>query len=687
MLVRLRYVHLFSLLLTFFFSHALQAECRRRSLSEQPLPEDLTSVDIEKLLSFDLEVTSPQKKIETFSDTSSAIFIITHEDIRRSGVTHVAEALRLAPGINVARIDNNRWAISARGFNKTFANKLLVLLDGQRIFSPQFNGVWWDQFNLLPEDIDRIEVIRGPGASMWGPNAVNGVINIITCDARETTGVQATVASGNQERLIASLSAGDSVGENGAYRIYGRVNNRDSNILASGESAYDGADNARGGIRFDSQITKQDVVTLKADGYFSDKELEVTVPSFSPPFVDSDTFSDRKEVYGTNMLGKWEHEISSTSLVSTQLDYTFERQKGVVFPIHRHTANLEVFHRFEPFKYHEFMYGVEYRYYEDDFEGTFADDFDPESRTTNTLAGFIHDEITLIDDELDLILGSKFEENPFVGFQFMPTARFVFTPDKSQTIWGAVSRAVSTPSRVEEDVVVPTALIPPSPGELPALVTLYGNNSFQSEKVLAYELGYRSRVTQDLSLDIALFYNDYHDLISNEPGAPAPGMLLDQPEPAVLVPVSFENQHAGYAYGGEVAVEWQAKSWWRIVSTYSFIDLNLSQGSSMDDFNITFFSGTTPRHQANVRSHIDVTENLEFDAILRFVDTLDYGNIDAYTELDLRVAYDVTSQLELSVVGQNLLDSSHEEFSAVILPPSSTVSLRRGVYAQAAYLF
>ena len=675
----------FALLLGLLPLSHVSAECASstpQSQASDELPTDLTEIGLEKLLSFDVQVTSPSKKAQSISEVTSAIYVLSGEDIRRSGATHVAEALRLVPGVQVARIDKHRWAITVRGLNSSFAKHLLVLLDGQSVFSPIFNGVFWDQYELDLNDIDRIEVIRGPGAAVWGSNAVNGVINIITCSAHGTQGTRASLGGGSETQLLSSLRYGGKVGEDHAYRVYGRFVKRDDSELSNGDQADDTYDSARAGIRVDSNLSKKNSLTLKADGFYSNRDLTTTVPSLQPPFVDTDSFSGDKKSFGANLLGRFERNYSENSNLTIQGDYFFEKQTDLnVFPLERHTLHFDIRHRFSPIENHDTIWGGEYRFHHDSIEGSFADDFSPESRKTDLVTWFIQDEITLIKDRLRFIVGTKLEHNDHTDFEYMPNARVLWTPNKSNTIWAAVSRAISNPSRVNDDVIIPLVAFPEPESGLTGLVTLFGDRDVEAEELTAFELGYRLEPSEKFNIDVSGFYNLYNDFITSEASVPFVGTLRDQSTPALILPLVFDNKQRAESFGAELALQWQARDWWKFIGTYSYLHLDIINGSSTDASNSAFFEGVNPEHTFNIRSHIDLLDSIELDQIVRYVGGLDFGSIDSYFELDLRAAYKLTQEVSVSVTGRNLLNESHQEFQGTILPPPPT-DVQRSVYGQ-----
>ena len=683
--MRKRLVYTIVFIACFCFSAGIVSAEKDDSDSSQHI-DKLIALDLEdlpnvSLLNFDSDIISASKKKERYAEVSSAIYLLTNEDIRRSGATHIAEVLRLVPGIQVARIDANRWAITARGFNSSFANLLLVLVDGVSIFSTDFNGVFWDQHELMLEDIEKIEVIRGPGAAVWGSNAVNGVVNIITKNSSDTQGSLLSAGGGSQERFFSSLRHGGKVGENASYRVFGKFVERDDNKFRDGGDSEDGYEHSHGGFRVDAKPSKEDSLTLKGTGFYLDKNLEVAVPSLSPPFVDRDSFSGGKTVWGASTLGRWERELPSSTL-SAQLDYSYEHQAGHVFPTDRHSAHIELRHQFSPLNNHNLLYGIEYRYSRSKIEPNFADAFIPKTRSANLFTFFLSDDVTLVQDKLRLIAGVKLERNSYTDYEVGPNVRLLWTPTPKQSVWASITRAVASPSRVSEDVITPIVAFPEPNSGLTGVVTLNGSSLSKAQNLTAYEIGYRAKLSETFSIDLAAFINDYDDILSSEPGEP----FVDFPfgpsaPPALFLPNFFENNLNAQSVGVEVVAAWQFFEFWRLSGGYSFLDLDLSIGNSLDAANVTFFEGASPKNQFFLRSLLDVTQGVEFDSILRYVDHLTTGNIPSYLELDLRFAWTITDGVELSVVGQNLLESSHEEFVGVILPPPAT-EIKRGVYGK-----
>ncbi len=654
--------------------------------TKSDLPEDLTEVGLEELLNFDIVVTSASKREQRLGDVSSAIFVISQEDIRRSGATHVAELLRMVPGITVGRTNSNQWAISSRGFTQRFANKLLVLIDGKRIFNPITNGVFWETHEIVLEDIERIEVIRGPGAALWGANATNGVINIITKNANNTEGTLLSAGGGTEEKGFVTARQGGKLSDQTSGRVYGKYSNRDNSKLQTGEAGEDDWEVATGGFRVDSQVSEQDSLNFSGHSFYQTNTDITPTASFQSPFVDNTTFSGRRDWQGFDLDTTWNKTISETSEMQSKISYLYEDEESTWFSFRQHILDIDYQHRFSPLTYHDFLYGLSYRNYRNDSEGTFAHGIDPHERISDLFTFFFHDEIELIENRLHFIVGSKFEHNYSTGFEYMPNGRLLWTPNEKTSVWAAVSRAVTSPSRVHDDSIVPlAALVDPAAGSA-ALLTFFGDRDVESEDLLAYELGYRTMLSPKISLDIAGFYNVYDNLFTIEPAPPFAGPITGLQDPVFIIPLVFSNAQHGTTQGVEVALDWKATDWLRLVGVYSYIDIKIEQGDSLDLNNVMLLEGGTPEHQGSLRAQLTLPQNFEFDSFLRYVGEVPFGNIDSYFELDLRLAKHITKNLEIAVIGQNLLHEAHLERSELLFAPPPT-EIERGVYAKATWSF
>lgn len=642
---------------------------------------NVTEYSLEELLA--MEVTSVAKKSQRLSEAAAAVHVITQEDIRRSGMTSIPELLRTVPGLQVAQIDASKWAISARGFNNRWSNKLLVLMDGRTLYTPLFSGVYWDVQDTPLEDIERIEVTLGPGGTLWGANAVNGVINIITRHSGDTQGGLATALVGNQEKS-ASLRYGGDVGEDSWFRTYAKANKRDNFVDANADASHDAWDIQRLGFRADWEYSSLDALTLQGDLYQGDAEQTISILenlSSSAQFQQ-----DSAALNGSNLLLRWNHTLAQDADWEFQVyfDHTKRDDLSVLQSIK--TFDLDFHHHFRLFERQDITWGLGYRLIEDDIDGSFTVSFDPESRDQDIYSIFIQDEISLRKD-LRLTLGTKLEHNDFTGFEYQPSARLLWLVAEAHTLWGAVSRAIRTPSRSDTDIRI-NFMTSPVPVD-PTLFSILGSKDFESEEVLAYELGYRGQPRSDISLDAAIFYNIYDNLATSEisfglEGAPIPTNAL--------VASTFDNQMEGEGYGMELAAGWQAMSNWRLSASYSWLktDLRLDSASTaVVDAGIR--EKPSPEQQFQLHSYWNINEQFELDMALYYVDEIvardpsgGFSKAPAYTRLDIRLGWQPQNNIELSLVAQNLLDDNHAEFFS---PDVMSSDVPRSFYAQAKLWF
>jgi len=625
-------------------------------------PSTLKKLSVEQLV--DIDVTSVSKYPEKFSEAAAAVAVLTSEDIERSGVTKIPDALRLVPGLDVAQVDAHTWAISSRGFNDTFADKLLVLIDGRTVYTPLFSGVFWDFQDTLLADIDRIEVVRGPGATLWGANAVNGVINIITKSARDTQGFLVSTGGGTEDRDFVNVRYGVKIDDDTFARVYVKYFDRDSSVLPDGTDAHDAWDMFRGGFRLDSEPSNENSFTLQGDIYTGNEDEVYSIPTTRPPFAANISSTD--QVSGGNLLGRWTHTFAPDSQLTLQAYYDRTEQETPIFGEKRDTGDIDLQDRFNWGDRQKIIWGVGFRITHSDIKNSLNVSFFPSDRTLTLYSAFVQDEISIVPDRLHLTIGSKFEHNDFTGFEIQPSARALWTPGYAQTIWGSISRAVRTPSEAESDVRLNPAPPVPIP---PGFLTIHGNPNMESEKLIAYELGYRVQPINQLKVDLTGFYNDYDDLRTLEPILPGP-----------VSPSIVKNKLFGETYGVELSATAQVTRLWRLQGSYSYFDAQLHrEPGSRDTTTEAIDEGSSPHNQFFIRSLLDVGWNIQFDSTLRYVDVLPLPKVPSYITLDLRLAWSPRKDLEFAVVGRNLLDDRHPEFAPTFIGTQKT-EVERSVY-------
>ena len=639
---------------------------------------DVTAVSLEDL--WNMQVTSVSKRTQKVADAAAAIFVLTQEDIRRSGATSIPEALRLVPGLEVARIDQNKWAIGSRGFNGRFDNKLLVLIDGRSVYTPLFSGVYWNVQDVMLEDVDRIEVIRGPGATLWGANAVDGVINVITKKAKATQSAIVTAGAGTEERAAGGVRFGSKLGDNTYYRAYTKYFDwGPSAYPITGMTAHDGWDALRGGFRADWTPAGANSLTVQGDIYRSRFDETLTVASLSAPY--SNTFPNDGKYSGGNILGRWNHTSEGSSM-SLQMYYDNTTiTDHSLFGDHQNILDIDFQDGFHAGNSQQFVWGLGYRSIHDKNDASFTVSLQPNQVTLNQFSTFLQDEISLVDNRLQITLGSKFERNEFTGFEIEPNARLLWNLTPNQSIWTAVSRAVRTPALTEEGLRLNSQVIPPgtpaNPTPLPAVVAVFGSHQFNSEDLLAYELGYRVQATKNLSLDIATFYNNYSNLRTAEPGAPYPE---GSPAPTdFVIPFVAGNKMSGGTYGVELFADWKVVPKWRLVGSYSYLQMDIHKNIDSQDPTPDNPNGSSPRHQWYLRSSVDLPKHFEQDTTLRFVDHLPSLGLPSYYSLDAHLGWRPVNSLEFSIGGQNLLNNWHLEFMPDFVNTSPTV-VKRSIF-------
>jgi iron complex outermembrane receptor protein len=607
---------------------------------------------------FNPEVFSLSKKKENAFDAPSATYVLSSEEIRRSGVTSIPEALRLVPGVQVARMDGNKWAITIRGFNRQFSNKLLVMIDGRTVYTPLFSGVFWDIYDYVFADIDRIEVVRGPGGTIWGANAVNGVINIITKSAAQTQGGYVSQIIGSQDKSITEVRCGGETKDGNNYRLYAKKSVRDGlDRFSTNTENKDGMSQDRAGFRYDMSSIADNKISISGDVF------DGTSYNYFPN-LNNPTKND-KDSRGANIVVNWDRKISNKSsfILNSYLDY--DQFDIPVLKRTAHTFDVDFQHFYNFSRDNQFVWGLGYRQIADDIDESDVNGITPihysnEKRNDQLFTAFIQDKFALISDELYLTVGSKFEHNDFTGFEYQPNARLAYYPDRKQTIWAAVSRAVRTPTRGESDITLRN--------QNSSLVLNQGDPTYESEVLTAYEVGYKIKPNTKILIDATAFYNQYNKLRTLEPTGPS------GTNPTVA------NLGYGDSYGFEIAGKWQATDDWRLESSYEYLKSRLDSSQASNDNgsvlrnsdNLQNSEGQSPQSQFKLKSFYNITPKLEFDNILYYVGGLDRGNgnlskgIPSYVRLDTRLGYFFTKNLDVSVGVQNLLDQRHTEFKAAL---------------------
>jgi iron complex outermembrane receptor protein len=626
---------------------------------------NLKQLTLEELMS--IEITSVAKKEQRWLETATAIFVITQEDIQRSGVTSIPEALRLAPGVVVNRANSSQWVVGIRGLGSVLARSVLVLIDGRSVYTPLFGGVYWDVQDTLIEDIDRIEVIRGPGGTIWGANAVNGVINIITKNARSTHGLLLTAGTGSEEKGFGGFRYGGVAGQGFNYRVYGKGFRRDAQYTPHVDD-FDDWQMGRAGFRTDWDFLGRNDFTVQGDIYKGYAGQRTSVTQFTAPF--STIVERNADLSGMNLLGRWKRAISGTSDATLQIYYDQTFRREATYRERRNTADVDFQHRFRWPKAQEITWGLGYRFTSGDTESVPSVFVSPQNRSDNLFTAFVQHEFTILENLLRLTVGSKFEHNDYTGFEFQPSIRALWTPGEYHSVWASISRAVRTPSRVEHDASLTAA---PSP-TLPIFLRVLGDEDFTSERVMAYELGYRVQPADNLFADLAGFYNRYDRLLSLEPGPP-----FVEPPGLLIFPFAVDNKLKANVYGVELAVDWRWREWWRLRAAYSYqrIDTRTRQGSG-DNITGPVTEGSSPHNQLSLLSFIDLPARFKLDGVFRYVDNIPMQNVPRYFNLDLRLGWNPTRHLEFSLVGQNLLQAHHAEWSG-------GTEIQRGVYTKATW--
>jgi iron complex outermembrane receptor protein len=632
----------------------------------QSNPESLKKLSLEELSQ--IEVTTVSKESTAAFRTPAAIFVITQDDIRRSPARNIPDLLRVVPGVEVAQIDGDKWAIGIRGFQGKLSRSVLVLIDGRSVYTPLFKGVYWEVQDTLLEDIERIEVIRGPGGTIWGANAVDGVINIITKNAKDTRGTMVSAGGGNVEQGFLNWRYGGG-NDRISYRLYGKGFTRSPEDHSDGRN-FDDWRSGQTGFRIDWDTSPNDAVTIQGDAYSTVAGQKLGISTYSPPalpLVEGNGYFS-----GENLLGAWRHKLASGSDIQLTTYYDRTDRDDLNYREVRHTFDIDFIHHI-PLARHDVIWGVGARWSPSDFQQKAETvDFLPHNQSYNIYSGFLQDEIALVPNRLSLTLGTKVEHNSSSGFEVQPSGRLSWTPTESNTLWAAVTRAVRTPSSVEDGFLF-TALLQPA---VPLYVRLIGDGNFKPEQLVGYELGYRKYFRGSGFVSLASFYNHYNNLLSVESVTP---VVEPTPGPAHLIlPLYLRNGVKADTSGVEISTLMDPAKWWRVRGSYSFLALDAkNRAVSNDASTVKQLEGDSPQHKVVIQSSFTLPRNLELELTYRFVSDLPDQKVPAYSTGDARFGWRFNRQFELSLVGQNLFQPSHFEYGG---DPGPLVAIKRSAY-------
>jgi iron complex outermembrane receptor protein len=640
-----------------------------QALSDLPL-EDLMNI----------EVTSVSKKRQKISDAPAAVYVITQEDIRRSGARSLPDVLRLAPGLEVARIDASKWAISARGFNWRWANKMLVLIDSRSVYTRLFSGVYWEMQDLPVSEIERIEVVRGPGGTLWGANAVNGVINVITKKATPAREYSVEGGGGPDDPAFGVAHAGGTMGRAAAYRVYAKYFEQDGLVDAAGVDTPDTWRMGRGRARIDWQPTRRDAVEFTGEGYRgrinSMQSLSLLDPPYQQPILD------RANVWGWSTLGRWDHTISPTSELSLVGSYEGLERDEVLARQSMDILNFDFQHRLRLGAGNELLWGLGYRHEWFGIGDTWTISTDGAAQDDDLFNVFGQAMLPLLHDKLRLTLGSKFEYEQETGSAVQPNVRLLWAIGTHASAWTALSHAVRTPSQMERHARINLPAFP-LPGGGTGVSGFFGNPDVKQEALTAYEVGYRTSPASDISLDLTAFFNRYDNLQTTEPGAP---FQEGTPSPAHTVfPIYVENKLRGDTYGAEAAFEWHALRTWRLAGAATWLQMHFVLDPSSADQRSVQTSSAAPRFQLNLRSYLDVTDRLQLDLATYYVGKVSAWQVDDYVRLDSRLGFALVPGISLSAGVTNALQGRHREAGTDLLQYPTEIP--RTVFGQATLQF
>jgi iron complex outermembrane recepter protein len=657
-------------LLTLVFAGSVGLTFAGEAVAPDGAPRDLTDLSLAELAS--VKVVSVQKRPEALKETPAAVSVISSEEIQGASATSIPALLRRVPGVHVAQLDASQWAIGIRGFTNSVARSQLALMDGRSLYTPLFAGTYWDVQNAILEDLDRIEVVRGPGGTLWGANAVNGIVNIVTKSASDTAGGLVVLGGGNEERGFGRARFGGRWGEKGTFRVYGMYFDRAAVYHRDGDG-YDAWHMFQGGFRTDWALSSSETLTVQGDVYSGRAGRKNTFATFDPPYVE--TLEQDAELSGGNLRTRWARSFSEGREVTVQVYYDRTNRHEPNFSEDRDTVDLDAQYRFALPGRQELVAGVGYRVSDGRTTSVPTVAFVPPAKTDDLFSAFLEDTIELVPNRLRLTLGSKVERNDYSGFEFQPGARMSFTVSPRHSFWLAVTRPVRTPTRFDRDLVLN---ITAAPG-VPVFVRLLGDDAFETERSLVYEAGYRTELSRRVSFDVAGFYNRYPNFQSFEAGTPF------RESNRLILPLSAANGTDGKVGGVEVSADVRPLDRWLLRPGYAYLNMQISPQLSSKDTGSSATEDASPRHQVFLSSRTGFPKGVTLDASYRWVARLPSQDVPAYSELDLRAGWRAFDHVEFALAGQNLLHAHHEEFGAGAIGGGGAgeVQIRRSVFGQA----
>lgn len=603
-------------------------------------------MSLEQLMNVEVSVTSRSE--QKLFEAPAAVYVISGDELRRQGFTNLQEAMRMVPGFYVARYTSNQWDVTARGFSRGFANQLLVMIDGITVNTPLFAGVWWHLQEIDMADIERIEVVRGPGASLWGQNAVNGIVNVVTKHASETQGWRADTTIGDEERRVATRYGGK-MGDDDFFRTYVVASDHDPLVDSTGDSIdFEDWQIGKAGFECDWNLSGGDRLRLLGNAYSARIGEEYFSALPVAPYI---TFNqDHTPKTGVNLLASWEHPSGAATMDKVTATYSRDNQKQVDFQLAIDSFDLEWQRRAPLSDENVLTFGLGYHFVASDLPGDFTYTFDPSHNTTYTARAFIQDEILFPAEDLKVVLGAEVENNEYTQNEVQPSARAIWTPTETQAVWVGVSRVVRTPS-IEENYLryrIPTAV----PGNF---LIYTGSENVEPEDLLAYEIGWRAQATERISLDTTAFFNDYSNMVTRERAAPYTQGGIN------YSPRVFDNMGESQAWGVEIAADWVATQSWRMRAAYTYFEQNNQLESGSTDLGYKLIDHSFPENQANLRSYYDLGDQWELDCGIYYVDSVPYLNNDSYIRTDVRLGYNPSPNWRFSLGVQNALKQRHAE--------------------------